>query len=64
MVNYMEDMNVHEVVYNDKVFIIKVIGKLSKTKLTILNVIMNISCLLYTSPSPRDRILSRMPSSA
>ena len=24
----------------------------------------NISCLLYTSPSPRDRSLSRMPSSA
>ena len=23
-----------------------------------------ISCLLYTSPSPRDRVLSRMPSSA
>ena len=23
-----------------------------------------ISCLLYTSPSPRDRIASRMPSSA
>ena len=23
-----------------------------------------ISCLLYTSPSPRDRISSRMPSSA
>ena len=23
-----------------------------------------ISCLLYTSPSPRDRSLSRMPSSA
>ena len=23
-----------------------------------------ISCLLYTSPSPRDRPLSRMPSSA
>ena len=22
------------------------------------------SCLLYTSPSPRDRVLSRMPSSA
>ena len=22
------------------------------------------SCLLYTSPSPRDRIASRMPSSA
>ena len=24
----------------------------------------DISCLLYTSPSPRDRSLSRMPSSA
>ena len=24
----------------------------------------NITCLLYTSPSPRDRSLSRMPSSA
>ena len=24
----------------------------------------NISCLLYTSPSPRDRVRSRMPSSA
>ena len=23
-----------------------------------------ITCLLYTSPSPRDRVLSRMPSSA
>ena len=24
----------------------------------------NVTCLLYTSPSPRDRSLSRMPSSA
>ena len=24
----------------------------------------NLGCLLYTSPSPRDRSLSRMPSSA
>ena len=24
----------------------------------------NISCLLYTSPSPRDKTVSRMPSSA
>ena len=37
----MEDMNVHEVVYNDNLFIIKVIGKVSKSKLTILNVTMN-----------------------
>ena len=27
-------------------------------------VIDNLSCLLYTSPSPRDRQKSRMPSSA
>ena len=27
-------------------------------------IIQNISCLLYTSPSPRDRTRSRMPSSA
>ena len=26
--------------------------------------VMNKDCLLYTSPSPRDRSLSRMPSSA
>ena len=25
---------------------------------------LDIDCLLYTSPSPRDRSLSRMPSSA
>ena len=25
---------------------------------------LNIDCLLYTSPSPRDGLLSRMPSSA
>ena len=26
--------------------------------------VVSITCLLYTSPSPRDRLLSRMPSSA
>ena len=26
--------------------------------------LLDITCLLYTSPSPRDRSLSRMPSSA
>ena len=25
---------------------------------------LRVACLLYTSPSPRDRLLSRMPSSA
>ena len=32
-------------------------------KLELLNNLLNI-CLLYTSPSPRDGLLSRMPSSA
>ena len=27
-------------------------------------ILLNIRCLLYTSPSPRDGLLSRMPSSA
>ena len=33
----------------------------SKLKVAIANVL---ACLLYTSPSPRDGLLSRMPSSA
>lgn len=37
----MEDLNVHEVVYNGNLFIVKVIGKVSKSKLTILNITMN-----------------------
>ena len=31
---------------------------------TVLNAVNSGSCLLYTSPSPRDRQKSRMPSSA
>ena len=34
------------------------------TALTVDNVAINATCLLYTSPSPRDGLLSRMPSSA
>ena len=33
-------------------------------KLTLLTVTIVYTCLLYTSPSPRDRTRSRMPSSA
>ena len=29
-----------------------------------INMLMHVACLLYTSPSPRDRTRSRMPSSA
>ena len=31
---------------------------------TVNEIINNVNCLLYTSPSPRDGLLSRMPSSA
>ena len=31
---------------------------------TVLLCLLTIVCLLYTSPSPRDGLLSRMPSSA
>ena len=31
---------------------------------TLIGLDNNIACLLYTSPSPRDGLLSRMPSSA
>ena len=34
------------------------------TKVSFANEMYNICCLLYTSPSPRDATLSRMPSSA
>ena len=30
----------------------------------LINEVLDESCLLYTSPSPRDGLLSRMPSSA
>ena len=35
-----------------------------KTVDDVVSYIKNYPCLLYTSPSPRDRSLSRMPSSA
>ena len=42
-------------------------GKLTKIIAPVgatVNVGQSIACLLYTSPSPRDGLLSRMPSSA
>ena len=38
--------------------------KFSKSKLRYFDCLINNACLLYTSPSPRDRTRSRMPSSA
>ena len=40
------------------------IKKLRKTGKEIEDMTKPLSCLLYTSPSPRDRQKSRMPSSA
>ena len=38
--------------------------KIIKNNPEVINSIKNSFCLLYTSPSPRDRLKSRMPSSA
>ena len=42
----------------------KEIGLKSKVLAKALTIAQSLSCLLYTSPSPRDGLLSRMPSSA
>ena len=39
-------------------------GEWENYKTALRNASKTISCLLYTSPSPRDGLLSRMPSSA
>ena len=39
-------------------------GKIDKIYWVLLTVAGTAVCLLYTSPSPRDGLLSRMPSSA
>ena len=51
---------------NDRLIIY---GKSGSGKTTLLNILSTLEipsngCLLYTSPSPRDGLLSRMPSSA
>ena len=39
-------------------------SEISQIKRNNLDISNNDACLLYTSPSPRDGLLSRMPSSA
>ena len=39
-------------------------GKLAKVDRELFSTALKVICLLYTSPSPRDATLSRMPSSA
>ena len=44
--------------------IVKYDGRVIKNHSEVLKVLLLNNCLLYTSPSPRDRSISRMPSSA
>ena len=39
-------------------------GETQSVSVTYISDILEVACLLYTSPSPRDRSVSRMPSSA
>ena len=43
---------------------VSILGPSGCGKSTLLRLASNLACLLYTSPSPRDRTRSRMPSSA
>ena len=49
---------------NPLVFVGDVVGTGSSRKSATNSVLWHMGCLLYTSPSPRDATLSRMPSSA
>ena len=57
------DLNVHLIKNVPATFIIRVQGK-SMVDVGINDGDLLVVCLLYTSPSPRDRQKSRMPSSA
>ena len=45
-------------------FILREAHRMGAPKLLLARMGLNTACLLYTSPSPRDRQKSRMPSSA
>ena len=51
-----------EMVYDVCWFLVK--DEAEALRLTVITFRIAVSCLLYTSPSPRDRQKSRMPSSA
>ena len=56
ILNLNELLMTRNYVYNEKTY--------QKYRITDLSVKKSNTCLLYTSPSPRDATLSRMPSSA
>ena len=65
MRNYNPDIPKPLIKVNSKPFIQYAIDLLNEVRAK--EIIINVhykSCLLYTSPSPRDGLLSRMPSSA
>ena len=49
---------------NEKIHGINVTVPFKKLVIPHLDELTTLACLLYTSPSPRDGLLSRMPSSA
>ena len=53
---YVDDMKRVVELYKDR--------KITTEREAALTITLLLSCLLYTSPSPRDRTRSRMPSSA
>ena len=54
-----------EIIYEAKREVANIIIEIAKTeKVIVLCNEEDLICLLYTSPSPRDATLSRMPSSA
>ena len=61
--NYMKQRGEHPI--SNKILELDKVKRETQTVLQNLLAERNsISCLLYTSPSPRDGLLSRMPSSA
>ena len=58
--------NLLQALYNvvDMLVVGKMVGEIGLAAISNASMLCFIICLLYTSPSPRDRTRSRMPSSA
>ena len=64
-INIEDIVNLNQMMIDHKAKIGTLAAKIeNKLDLTNENIVKVITCLLYTSPSPRDRQKSRMPSSA
>ena len=63
--NIMDDFNqIKSVVLDDSNKVDDLIRDNLNTDVALISKVSEYICLLYTSPSPRDATLSRMPSSA